>query len=369
MLLIKTKLNGVYFRESLIKKYNGKPDKCYYIKYYYLKQQKQECIGWLSEGITAKYAAQVRSEKLQSFKQPLANNNYIFQDLFDNFISWAKENKKGWAQDTAIYNNNIKYYLGNLNITDITHQDINSLLIKIKNRGKLNGKGAYKPMSIKHMLVLIKRIFNYNIQAGVINITNPANTVKLERFDNTRLAYLYNDEIERMFTYLNTGAEWYNDAALIKFAFFTGLRRGEIFNLVWNNVDLKNKRIFLYDTKGGKNESILLTDNAVDILNSLKDYNTDSFYVFPSKKGGKRNEVKTLWKRVKRKANIRFEIRFHDIRHTFGTLATSTIPVKIVQKMMTHKNINTTLRYAHTQDRELMQAATDLNNIFNNINK
>lgn len=91
--------------------------------------------------------------------------------------------------------------------------------------------------------------------------------------------------------------------------------------------------------------------------------------MFPSKNGGRRNDIKKLWKRIKTKANIRSEIRFHDIRHTFGTLATATIPVKVVQKMMTHKNIQTTLRYAHIQEQELIDAANNLGQVFSNIGK
>lgn len=72
-------------------------------------------------------------------------------------------------------------------------------------------------------------------------------------------------------------------------------------------MDLENKRITLYDTKGGKNQSIILAADAVYVLQSLDKTGT---YVFPSKLGGKRDDVKKLWSRIKSAANVRPNIRF-----------------------------------------------------------
>lgn len=365
MKLINTKFNGVYYRESLNKKHNGKPDRCFYIKYYINKTQKQECIGWASEGFSAQYAASIRNERLSNPKQK--DEDYTFGQLYDNFMLWAKNNKKTWKCDENLYNNHVKEYLEKISANSITPQDITNILLKMKAKGKPNGSN-YAPQSIKHILLLIKRIFNYNIKNELIKY-NPAENVKIEKFDNTRISYLYDDEIARMFEYLDSGAEWANDTALIKFAFFTGLRKSELFNLTWDNVDIDNKRIFLYDTKGGKNQAIIITDNAVQVLLDIKDTCSDAVLVFPSKLGGKRNDAKKLWSRIKKAANIRPTIRFHDIRHTFGTLATATIPVKVVQKMVTHKDIKTTLRYAHIQEKEMIDAANNLGQLFSNINK
>ena len=89
-------------------------------------------------------------------------------------------------------------------------------------------------------------------------------------------------------------------------------------------------------------------------------------YVFPSKLGGKRDDVKKLWSRIKLAANIRPNIRFHDIRHTFGTIAVSSgIGIDVVQKMMTHKDIKTTQRYAHIVDQRMKDAANTINSAFN----
>lgn len=357
---IKTKFNGVYYSELKRSLHNGKPDKCFYIKFYENGKRHMRKVGTSSQGYTAQMVANLKAEKMNNITE------YTFGQLYDNFIIWAKSNKKTWKCDERLYNNHIKKFFEKKLANSITTQDITNLILNIKNNGKADGK-AYAPQTIKHILLVIKRVYNFNIKNGVININNPTDNVQLEKYDNTRISYLYDDEISRMFEYLDSGKEWANDIALIKIAFFTGLRKSELFNLEWDNVDIDNKRIFLYDTKGGKNQAIIITDNAVQVLLDIKDKCSDSILVFPSKLGGKRNDVKKLWSRIKKAANIRSDIRFHDIRHTFGTLATATIPVKIVQKMMTHKDIKTTLRYAHIQEKEMIDAANNLSQLFNNI--
>lgn len=357
---IKTRFNGVYYSELKRSLHNGKPDKCFYIKFYENGKRYMRKVGTSSQGYTAQMVANLKAEKMNIVTE------YTFEQLYNNFIEWAKLNKKTWHDDENRYRLYIKDVLGNQLVSNISTSTINKLILSIKSKGKQNGN-PYAPQTIKHILLIIKRIYNFNIKNGIITINNPANNVQLEKHDNTRISYLYDDEISRMFEYLDSSKEWSNDKALIKFAFFTGLRKSELFSLTWNNVDIDNKRIFLYDTKGGKNESIIITDNALQVLLSIRDKCGDDSFVFPSKNGGRRNDIKKLWKRIKKAANIRSEIRFHDIRHTFGTLATATIPVKVVQKMMTHKDIKTTLRYAHIQEKEMIDAANNLSQLFNNI--
>ncbi len=291
--LKKTKFNGVYYRDSDKRKFQGKPDRCFYIKYYYNGKQYNKRIGWLSEGYTAQLVANIKADKIieitEKEEQIEKPKEYTFNDLFEIFMLWAKQNKKSWKIDQSLYNNYIKSFIGSINVKNISHADINNMLLTIKGNGKKDGK-PYAPQTIKHILILTKRIFNFNIDMGNSE-TNPAEKVKLEKFDNTRIAYLLDDEIERIFKYLDSGKEWYGDVALIKFALYTGLRRGELFNLIWDNVDLENKRITLYDTKGGKNQSIILAADAVSLLLSLD--KTD-IYVFPSKLGGKRDDVKKI---------------------------------------------------------------------------
>ena len=102
--LKKTKFNGVYYRDSDKRKFQGKPDRCFYIKYYYNGKQYNKRIGWLSEGYTAQLVANIKADKIieitEKEEQIEKPKEYTFNDLFEIFMLWAKQNKKN--EDTQI---------------------------------------------------------------------------------------------------------------------------------------------------------------------------------------------------------------------------------------------------------------------------
>ena len=63
-----TKYDGVYFRYSRKKKHNGKPDKSFKIRYRLNGRSKNEKIGWLSDGLSAEFARNIRSERIVSIR-------------------------------------------------------------------------------------------------------------------------------------------------------------------------------------------------------------------------------------------------------------------------------------------------------------
>lgn len=356
----KTKYFGVYYRE-LKSKFNNKPDKSYYIRFTKDGKQELQFIGKKSQGYTAQYVANMKSDLMTK------KVNLKFKDLYNNFMSWAKINKKSWFTDEQFYRNHVENFLANKYVNDIKAADINNLIMHMKKSKKSDGKN-YAPQTIKHIQLLISRIYNFNIKLGYIH-ENPAEHIEMEKFDNNRIAYLTDEEIEKLINYLDNSKNlWDNDIAMVKIALFTGLRRGELFNLEWQNLDLNNNIIKIFDTKGGKNETIIISNLAKEIFFKMKHY--DQQYVFPSSRGGKRNTFSKKWMKIKKESKIRNTLRFHDLRHTFATLATSSIPLKTVQKMLTHKSIQTTLKYAHIKQKELIDGANKINDIFSEkINK
>ena len=68
------------------------------------------------------------------------------------------------------------------------------------------------------------------------------------------------------------------------------------------------------------------------------------------------SDIKKAFNSALQKANIK-NFRFHDLRHTFATrLVMANVPIVTVQKLLGHKNITTTLRYAHATDESLRNA-------------
>jgi integrase len=155
------------------------------------------------------------------------------------------------------------------------------------------------------------------------------------------------------------------DAALVLTAAFTGLRMGELLALQWRDVDfagdaIRVRRSYnahggLGTPKSGKVRSVPLVPDVARALASLgdrDDFTGDPDLVFPSHFGSfmDASSLRARYKAALTRAGLR-PLRFHDLRHTFGTLAVRRAEVPAVQAWMGHADIQTTMRYVHHRDR------------------
>jgi integrase len=163
------------------------------------------------------------------------------------------------------------------------------------------------------------------------------------------------------------GAASDQDAAIYLTAAFTGLRRGELVALRWRDVDFGRRHIRvtasytesgLTSPKSGKIRSVPmapLVAEAVARLGNGRPSSGDADLVFPGMRGGYL-DASALYRRYKvalRAAGLR-NLRFHDLRHTFGTQVIGNPRVSILQlkEWMGHADIDTTMKYLHFAPRE-----------------
>ena len=128
------------------------------------------------------------------------------------------------------------------------------------------------------------------------------------------------------------------------------MRRGEVFNLTWADIDLKNKLITVEgDTsKSGQTRHIPMNKETVATIEEWrKQYPRNSGYVFPGKDGNRLDNVKKSWDGVLKLAGIE-GFRWHDLRHTFASkLVMAGVPLNTVRDLLGHSDLAMTLRYAH----------------------
>ena len=119
------------------------------------------------------------------------------------------------------------------------------------------------------------------------------------------------------------------------------MRRGEILNLEWKNVDLKRKVITLTATKSGKVRKIPISETLCKELNNLNK-NKVSEFVFTNPKTNKNfTDIKKSFKSICTDAKIK-NLRFHDLRHTAATRMVSVgIDLVVVQEILGHIFIKT----------------------------
>jgi integrase/ribosomal protein L37E len=285
----------------------------------------------------------------------------LIDDCWGKYLEWAKENKKSWQDDKERWERHIEPLLKGKRMDQIISFDIQSLLDTMKS------KKPYAPATLKQVLILVKRIYNWSAQMGLYDGKNPGATIKIPKLNNEKTECLTKKEIRRLHKTLD---EWWNTRAalFVKFALYTGMRRGEIFGLTWENVDLENGIVILRNTKGGKDESLPISDEALKIILKAKKLmpHRNCPYVFPNRWGEKRSSLGNTWTKIKASANLPPKFRFHGLRHTYASYLASSGKVSqyTLQKLLTHKSPQMTQRYAHLFDQTLREGANLLPTLF-----
>lgn len=282
-----------------------------------------------------------------------AKKALTLEDVWEKYLPWAKEHKRTWKCDHYNYEAHLKPHLGTKGLESITPLDIERMKIDLKKGINKQGR-PFTPATIKHQLVLLKRLYSLAKRWGMFYGENPLDRVEIPKLDNQKTEFLSNDETNRLMRVLES---WpcKETVAFIRFAILTGLRRGELFKLTWDDVDFERGTITLRTPKGGKTTTIPVSNLAMDLVRTI---NSGSRYVFPGRKGEQRTDFKKPWQKIRKAAGLPDNFRFHGLRHHFAsTLVSNGIDLCVVQALLTHKDSRTTQRYAHLTPGTLQKAA------------
>jgi len=194
--------------------------------------------------------------------------------------------------------------------------------------------------------------------------SNPARDVEKlrERYDATSFAFYSPEEVHA----LRRAAVSEQDGAIFLTAAFTGMRRGELIALRWRDVDFQRAAIRvsgsyangkLTSPKSGRGRVVpLVPDIAAELAKlSQRDHSTgDDDLVFPGELSTylDGSALRRRFAAAQERAGLR-AIRFHDLRHTFGTLAVrGAESIVELQAWMGHAEVRTTMRYTHYQEQQ-----------------
>ena len=141
------------------------------------------------------------------------------------------------------------------------------------------------------------------------------------------------------------------------------MRRGEILNLKWSDIDLDRGVILLQTTKNGERRFVPLVGIALDLLKSKNTNQSTNSLVFPASHSPlKPIDIRSAWETTLRKAEI-FNFRFHDLRHTTASyLAMNQASLLEIGILLGHKTVQMTKRYAHLSNTHICALSKLLNN-------
>ncbi len=363
MARIKTEKTGIYYRNS---KTNGKPDKTYYITYKNnMNKMIETKIGKYSEGVREAYCNQLRNEIITkqrlgeelpaAAKNKRAKKNLLLEISLEYFSS--RKDNPTTRGDKGIYENYIKPYFEDIDTIDKT-----SLVQWKKILQNLTLiKKPEKKLSIKY----INDIQNLLITIGRFALKNDLTKNDFTKYviknslDNRRERFLNKNEINKLYKYVEEDISLW---LFYKLALNTGGRLATILNITKKDIDLVFKLLTLKDFKNNSTYKAFLNDELVEILKKYTEYLTANDKLFKTNHQRRlRVALDNLFNDNIDKEDRKNKVVIHTLRHTFAShLAINGTPIYTIQKLMNHKDIKMTLRYAKLSPDSGRESVIDL---------
>ena len=277
--------------------------------------------------------------------------------------------------------NHIKPQIGNIPLAELTSLDLQRFYKHLLDGGRVDRVEAKKkpkglaPKTVRNIHQMIGSAYNLAIEQHLVT-KNPTQGCALPTVEHKEMKTLTADQLSAFFQEARDSGVYelyYLDLA-------TGLRRGELLGLKWTDIDLDRGVLKIQRAISRQNGKVVeaplktknayrtlpLSADAIDVLKQQRRKTSNSEWVFPSPTGGPMSpdSVLHMLQRVLKRAGLP-RIRFHDLRHTFATMALQNgVDVKTVSSMLGHYSAGFTLdTYAHVTTDAQLKAAQTMGNI------
>ncbi len=287
--------------------------------------------------------------------------NFSHQRSFDSWKSLCLKNfKAAFGENTLLAN--IKY-------VDLeTYR--NALRSKLTYKGTLRTTAA-----INREMSCLHHLFQKGVEWEMLDKSPfERGGSLLQKENNERKRYLTEDELTRLLDACPLHLRW-----IVTVAVNTGMRRGELLSLKWDQV--RNGFIYLSKTKTDESRQIPINDTVAELFKTIRKAQrtgTENVFTFSQKfkrketrsvkvvnpvKGDPIDGIKTSFTSACKRAGIE-DFRFHDLRHTFASqLIMRGAGLKDVQELLGHKTLAMTMRYAHLSQDHKKKAVNLLNGL------
>ena len=358
---IKTKYAGVYYVVG--KTPDGRDEKIYFVRYRKAGKLVEEKAGHqFRDDMTPARAAGLKARRIdgneetnnerrerERAEQLVDKNRWTIHRLWEEYKEQRSLNK-GLVVDANRYDNFLKPIFGKKTPAEIITLDVDRLRINLLKKRS--------PQTVKHVIALLKRIVSFGAKKGLAPMPDLSKLhFEMPRVDNKKTEYLTPEQFASLLAAIDAD-ENFKVASLVKLAMFSGMRKGELLKLRWNDVDFDRGFINIRESKGGVAQSIPMNNETRKVLENVP--RTDSEYVFPGRDGKQLQNVQTTIHRIKKRAGLPEDFRpLHGLRHAYASMLASSgrVDMYTLQKLLTHKSPQMTQRYAHLRDDALKKAA------------
>ena len=356
---IKTDYPGVFYRET--KRIGAKGlERVYYIVFKKDGKVIEEKVGrQYVDNMTPAKASGIRAERIegkrksrkeiraeQEAKKLAEKNKWTIDKLWTEYKT-QKPNLKGLATDRSRYEKYIEPSFGDKEPKELVPFDVDRLRLRLLKKKS--------PGTVKNVMELLRRIVNFGVKKHLC--AGLTFKIEMPQVNNLKTEDLNDKELKALIKAIDK-SENADAANLMRMALYTGMRRGELFNLKWKDIDFERGFIHIRDPKGGSDQKIPLNKATGEVLVSHE--RTKSPYVFPGRSGARRTDIKKAVGKIKAAAGLPKDFRpLHGLRHVYASMLASSgeVDMYTLQRLLTHKTPQMTMRYAHLRDDVLRRAS------------
>lgn len=307
----------------------------------------------------------------------LTSHNYFGDDMVFREIAdmWFEVNTVDLSPRTIFTKQSqlqmhIYPVFGDMDIRSISANDIAKFIRKQESSGNVITGGPLNHNTIIRLVRIIKCIFDFAIHQHIV-VDNPASIIRMRKIPSREYKIFTEEEVNRL---ILAAPAWWRDMILL--AYRTGMRRGEIYGLQWQDISFSKHTLSIlrsvtayYPSKVNisapkcHSQRTILIDNAVEeMLTQRYNHRSSDTWVF----GEKENPPNPVYhsshfKKLTSSVGI-YDKRFHDLRHTHITeLVKAGIDIPVIQERVGHKNIQDTMTYVHIDTESQLSVITYLN--------
>jgi integrase len=312
--------------------------------------------GHFTKRTAEDWLRQVLDEARRGTLPGLVRTGATFADAAAEFLRYVEHDRAIKPSTLGDYRSIISAHLlpafGDLRVEEITPQKIERWHAGVTSRdgSRLSNRTKNK------LLVLLHGVFQRALKVYGL----PRNPVaEIERHPQRSSGDIEVFSVEEVHALARAAASE-QDAAIYLTAAFTGLRRGELVALRWRDVDFAGSAIrvrasyagaALTTPKSGRVRSVPMAPHVAEVLARMgqrRHTTREDELVFPGETGGylDGSALRRRYDKALKRAGLR-PLRFHDLRHTFGTRMIARADIRRVQEWMGHADVQTTMRYLH----------------------
>jgi integrase len=291
-----------------------------------------------------------RNEALQGKKLPetLRQRVVLFNEIGNDALAYSRGHKRSWRDDKSRIKRLVEWF-GNREAESLTGQEMEKRISDVAITEK------WAASTYNHYRSLLMLAYREARRSGKVS-ANPARDIRHRKENNSRVRFLgrgENEEYPRLFKVIRE--KYPEHLAEFIFALNTGLRLSSQYGGTYGMIDWTRNELNISRTKNDEPVHIPLNSDVVAAIRSLPSFQERKGSIFRNQRHpGKAVLSNDHWFKPALKAAGISDFKWHDLRHTFASwLVQDRVPLHEVAKLLGHKSLTMTMRYAHLAPNQL----------------